>query len=100
MAIVTLKLDIDDATVIRDVFVKENVKFEDYVSRVVNSRLYDMKCMRKDMALFREYLSRHPRNKQPIWLYTFKLRRSLGWTKGHLLDVEDNILGSRIEKES
>jgi hypothetical protein len=99
MAIVTLKLDIDDPTVIRDVFVKENVKFEDYVSRVVNSRLHDMKSMRNDMELFREYLSMHPRNKQPLWLYAFKLRRSLGWTHSHLLDVEDNILGARIANE-
>jgi hypothetical protein len=99
MAIVDVNLDVENEDVIQDFFVKENVKFEAYVSRVVNSSLYEMKCMRRDMELFKEYLARHPRNKQPLWYYGFKLRKSLGWTHSHLLDVEDNILGARIENE-
>jgi hypothetical protein len=99
MTIIEVNIDADNKNVIQDFFVKENVPFEAYVSRVVNFSLYEMKCMRRDMELFKEYVAKQPRNKQPLWYYGLKLRKSLGWTHSHLLDVEDNILGARIEDE-
>jgi len=99
MGIVSLDIDVHDEALIREVFVEENVKFEDFVSKVINSRLHDMKCMRRDMDLFRKYLATHPRKNQPLWLYGFKLRRSYGWSQSHLLDVEDNILASNALDE-
>ena len=99
MTIVKLEVKIDDYDFIHEVFAKENAKFEDYVSRVVNAKLYDMKSMRRDMDLFRDYLSKHPRSNRPLWLYSLRLRKSLGWSHSHLLDVEDNILGSRVNDD-
>jgi len=99
MGIVSLEIDIHDEALIREVFVEENVAFEEFVSKVINSKLYDMKCMRRDMDLFRKYLSIHPRKNQPLWLYGLKLRRSYGWSHNHLLDVEDNILASNAHDE-
>ena len=95
MGIVTLQLDIQDEAFIREEFVEENVNFEDFVSKLVNSRLYDVKRMRRDMDLCRKYLKSHPRKNQPLRFYGYKLRKAHGWTHSHLLDVEDNILGSR-----
>jgi hypothetical protein len=99
MGNITLEIDIHDEALIREVFVEENVNFEDFVSKLVNSRLYDVKRMRKDMDLFRKYLESHPRKNQPLWLYSYKLRKSYGWSHSHLLDVEDNILASRVDEE-
>jgi hypothetical protein len=99
MGIITLEIDIQDEALVREVFVEENVDFEDFVSRLVNSRLYDVKHMRRDMDLFRKYLDSHPRKNQPIWLYSYRLRKSYGWSHNHLLDVEDNILDSRTDDE-
>ena len=99
MGIITLEIDIHDEALIREVFVEENVNFEDFVSKLVNSRLNDVKRMRKDMDLFKKYLECHPRKNQPLWLYSYKLRKSYGWSHSHLLDVEDNILASRVDKE-
>jgi hypothetical protein len=99
MGIITLDIDIHDEALIRELFVEENVNFEDFVSKLVNSRLYDVKHMRHDMALFRKYLERHPRGNQPLWLYGYKLRKFYGWSKNHLLEVEDNILASKAYDE-
>jgi hypothetical protein len=99
MGIVSLEIDIHDDAFIREAFVNESVNFEDFVSRLVNSRLCDMKYMRRDMDLFRKHLEKHPRKNQPIWLYSYRLRKSYGWSHNHLLDVEDNILASRADDE-
>ena len=99
MGIVTLEIDIKDETLIHKAFVEENVDFEGFVSKLVNSRLYDVKRMRHDMDLFRKYLQSHPRKNQPLWLYGYKLRKSYGWSYSHLLDVEDNILASKAHDE-
>jgi hypothetical protein len=99
MGIITLEIDIHDEALIHEVFVEENVYFEDFVSKLVNSRLYVVKHMRHDMALFRQYLERHPRGNQPLCLYGYMLRKSYGWSKSHLLDVEDNILASKAYDE-
>jgi len=99
MGNITLEIDIHDEALIREVFVEENVNFEDFVSKLVNSRLYDVKRMRRDMVLFRMYLENHPRKNQPLWLYGYKLRKSYGWSKSHLLDVEDNLIASKAYDE-
>jgi len=99
MGIITLEIDIHDESLVREAFVAENVDFDEFVSAVVNARLYDMKHMRQDMALFRMYLESHPRKNQPLWFYGYKLRKSFGWSRSHLLDVEDNILASNAFDE-
>jgi hypothetical protein len=99
MGIITLDIDIHDGALIREMFVEENVNFEDFVSKLANSRLSEVKRMRQDMALFKIYLESHPRKNQPLWLYSRKLRKSYGWSHSYLLDVEDNILASRAYDE-
>jgi dsRNA-specific ribonuclease len=99
MGIITLEIDIHDEALIREMFVEEHVNFEDFVSKLVNSRLSDVKHMRQDMALFRKYQVSHPRKNQPLWLYSYRLRKSYGWSHSYLLDVEDNILASRAYDE-
>lgn len=75
MGIVTLEIDIKDETLIHEAFVKENVDFEDFVSKLVNSRLYDVKRMRQDMDLFRKYLQSHPRKNQPLWFLRIQAQK-------------------------
>ena len=94
-----LTISIVDDAFFQEAFLENDSNFEEYVNRVINSRLYEMKIIRRDMDLFRKYLNEHKRNNQLLWLYSYKLRKAHGWTHSYLLDIEDNILGSRIKDE-
>lgn len=99
MKTVSLNIYKENESVLEEALAESGAGLDELASRVINLGLEEMKSMRQDMHLFRGYLAAHPRKNQPLWYFGFKLRKSFGWTHGHLLEVEDNILGSRIRNK-
>ena len=96
MKTISLQIYKDNEAFLEQMLTESQASLDELASRLINSRLYEMRSIRRDMDLFRGYLAKHPRKNQPLWFYGFKLRKSLGWTHSHLLDIEDEILGSRV----
>lgn len=99
MRTISLQIYKDNETFLEQVLTESQTNLDVLASRLINSRLYEIRSIRRDMDLFREYVAKHPRKNQPLWFYGFKLRKSLGWTHSHLLDIEDEVLGARLQNK-
>ncbi len=67
------------------------ISIEEFVSYTVNERLRIMRLTRDDMNKFRKYKIENRYSGRFLPLYRYKLRKSLGWTNAHLMDIEDEV---------
>ena len=69
------------------------------VSEIVKSRIDEIEQVDADVLKFRNYVEAHPRGKSMLWLYTWNLRRRLGWSEDRLENVECVIMLRRMDDE-
>ena len=64
---------------------------EEFVSNTINERFRVMRLARDDMNKFRKYKTDNRYSGRFLPIYRYRLRKSLGWTNAHLMDVEDEV---------
>ncbi len=70
-----------------------------FVSEVVKSRIDEIEQANDDVQKFQDYIQAHPRGKSMLWLYTWNLRRRLGWSEDRLENVECLIMLRRSDED-
>jgi hypothetical protein len=70
-----------------------------FVSEVVKSRIDEIEQVKDDVQKFQDYVQAHPRGKSMLWLYTWNLRRRLGWSEDRLENVECVIMLRRRDED-
>ncbi len=67
------------------------ISLEEFVTNTVNERFRIMRLTRDDMNKFRKYKKDNRYSGLFLSIYRYKLRKSLGWTNAHLMDIEDEV---------
>lgn len=67
------------------------ISLEEFVTNTVNERFQIMRLTRDDMNKFRKYKKDNLYSGRFLSIYRYKLRKSLGWTNAHLMDIEDEV---------
>jgi hypothetical protein len=93
-----IEIEIDDqfSDLVEEMRSNPRRPVEKAASELMNNRLLQVRNTRKDMQKFLEYKRERPYSGRFLGIYRFKLRRALGWTNAHLMDIEDEILASGV----
>jgi hypothetical protein len=67
------------------------ISLEKFVADTVNERFRIMRLTRDDMNKFRKYKKDNRYSGRFLAIYRYRLRKSLGWTNSHLMDIEDEV---------
>lgn len=82
--------------ILEDMHKSPRFSLEEIISGIVDRKMYEIRTTQNDMEKFRKYQKQHPFTGKFFALYRLRLRRALGWSNGHLMDIEDEILASGL----